>query len=40
MTTFDDFNWVIFCYNYVKYEANFSILFLLLLEMIWALNLL
>ena len=30
---------VIFCYNSVKYEANF-IIFLLLLEMITALNLL
>ena len=31
---------VIFCYNSTKYDANFVILFLLLLEMIWALNLL
>jgi len=30
----------IFCYNSAKYEANFIIIFLLLLEMIWALNLL
>jgi len=30
---------VIFCYNSVKYEANFVILFLLSLEMISALNL-
>ena len=31
---------VIFCYNCAKYEASFVILFLLLLEMIWSLNLL
>jgi len=33
-------NEVIFCYNSAKYEANFVIFFLSLLEMIWALNLL
>jgi len=40
MATFDGFNWKYFCYNSAKYEANFIIIVLLLLEMIWALNLL
>ena len=41
MATFGSLIKVIFCYNSAKYEANFVILFLLLLlEMIWALNLL
>ena len=31
---------VIFGYNSAKYDVNFVILFMLLLEMIWALNLL
>jgi len=34
MATFDGLIVVIFCYNSVKYEVNFVILFLLLLEMI------
>ena len=34
MATFDGFNWLFFCYNSAKYEANFVILFMLLLETI------